>query len=72
MDAIQDPPRIALGKKMIRGVVTGQLRERLEGLRRGYPLLSFGALWQKLTVQEADLFAHAKRIEENDWGAKEN
>ena len=40
----------------------------LERLRKEYPKLSFNALWERLKVQEPDLFAQAKRIENDDWG----
>ena len=69
MNNFEDTPDIAFAKKAIAGVVTQQLREKLERLRKEYPKLSFNALWERLKAQESDLFTQARRIENNDWGA---
>ena len=68
MNTTQDTPDIALAKKAITQELTRTLTERLAVLRRSWPELSFDQLWERLKVQEADLFAQAKRIEEGDWG----
>ena len=70
MNSTQDTPDIALAKKAIAGEVVRTLQEKLERLRKEYPKLSFSALWDRLKEQEPDLFAQAKRIEDNDWGTR--
>ena len=70
MNSTQDTPDIALAKKAIAGEVVRTLQEKLERLRKEYPKLSFSALWDRLKEQEPDLFAQAKRIEDNDWGTE--
>jgi hypothetical protein len=69
MNTTQDTPDIALAKKAIAAEVNRTLREKLDRLRKVYPKLSFNAFWERLKAQEADLFAQAKRVEDNDWGA---
>jgi uncharacterized iron-regulated membrane protein len=68
MNTTQDTPEIALPKKAITQELTRTLKERLAVLRRSWPELSFDQLWERLKAQEPDLFAQAKRIEDNDWG----
>jgi hypothetical protein len=68
VNSTQDTPDVELAKRAIAGEVNQALREKLERLRKEYPKLSFNALWERLKAQESDLFAQARRIEENHWG----